>query len=235
MSLLVVLLLITSMVLHVASSDNDWLPSPINATSIPASNPENLTILYGESVPKDYPAYANHIEESPLHEIDPNDYYGKAEELVAPVAQSYYDSLNDDPEIKEYQAPAWDQELSQSSKVKHYQEPESVNSVEQYEYPSYSADPSFRKKPSKDKLLDKTWNVPAPYIPPADNLIEDVSFNIGIILTIFVAAVFALGTIAGLLTSKRNGRSLGSDEDSLTEFVFRGIDRLDNNNNDKRH
>ena len=235
MLLLVVLLILPMVVQAAASSDNDWAPVPINATSSPASNTENLTTLYGENVPIDYPVYYGHDEESPLHEVDPNAYYETAEEIVAPVVQSYYDSLNNNQDVKEYKKPKV-QQGHQESKVKHYQVPESVNSVEQYEYPSYSVDHSFRKKPSKQKLSDKTWNVPAPYIPPADNLIEDVSFNIGIILTIFVAAVFTLGAIAGILTTKRNGRSLGYDEDSLTEYVLRGIDRLDNNNKDiKRH
>lgn len=223
MLLLVVLLAFQT----AASSDQDWAPVPINATSSPDSNPENLTILYGESVPIDDPVYSGRIEESPLHEVDPNAYYGTAEELVAPVVQSYYDSLNEHPDVNEYQAPDV-QQYHQTSKVKQYRKPDIDNSVEEYQYPSYSADHSYRKKPSKQKLSDKTWNVPAPYIPPADNLIEDVSFNIGIILTIFVAAVFSLGAIAGLLTTKRNGRSLGSDEDSFTEYVLRGINRQGN-------
>ena len=85
-----------------------------------------------------------------------------------------------------------------------------------------------------DKLSDKTWNVPAPNIPPADNLIEDVSFNIGIILTVFTVCVIGLGATAGALTTKVNGgRTLGFVEEA-TDLVLQGIERIEqlyNNNN----
>jgi len=78
----------------------------------------------------------------------------------------------------------------------------------------------------QDNLSDKTWNVPAPNIPPAKNLIEDVSFNIGIILVVFTVCVIGLGATAGALTTKVNaGRTLGYVEEA-SDLVLRGIERI---------
>jgi hypothetical protein len=75
--------------------------------------------------------------------------------------------------------------------------------------------------------------VAAPVIPPADNLIDDVSFNIGIILVVFTVFVLSLGAIAGALTMKRNGRrefsgqtgfpDLPPDVSDLTDHVLAAV------------
>ena len=83
----------------------------------------------------------------------------------------------------------------------------------------------------KQQISDKTWNVAAPYIKPADNLIEDVSFNIGIILVAFTVFVLSLGAIAGALTTKRTGgRALLVND--LARDVLAGIRMLEMQFND---
>jgi hypothetical protein len=71
--------------------------------------------------------------------------------------------------------------------------------------------------------------VPAPYIKPANNLIEDVSFNIGIILVAFTIFVMSLGAIAAALTTKRTGRSVSVDDhrEDLISSVFKGFQWMD--------
>lgn len=71
-------------------------------------------------------------------------------------------------------------------------------------------------------ISEKFWNVPAPYIPPNDNILEDVSFSIGIILTVFVIGVISLGVIAGILSKPNSKRSL----DNWSEEILNGISKF---------
>ena len=92
-----------------------------------------------------------------------------------------------------------------------------------------------QRPPTKQQISDKTWNVPAPYIKPNKNLIEDVSFNIGLILVVFIGFVVSLGAIAGAMTMKQNGgRAL--DLDSVAQAaVLQGIQKLEGQFGGKAH
>jgi len=79
------------------------------------------------------------------------------------------------------------------------------------------------------KISEKFWNVPAPYIPPNENLLEDVSFSIGIVLTVFVFGVIFLGVAAGILSKPNSGRSF---DHYFYEEIFNGIAKFAELNSD---
>ena len=215
--------------------DYDWSPSQI-VTELPDSNPdpglaptvevrdnETIHVYYAvqtEATPDDsfQTFYSTQDQQAGFQtpdpvEANPQIYYGpQAGYQTAPVQQQY--------PVKENSPSYYDQNNYQPD-----------NQYSPYlNGPSYGNSLETNPKPSKQKLSDKTWNVPAPYIKPADNLIEDVSFNIGIILVAFTVFVLSLGAIAAALTSKRTGRSVSvsvDEREDLTRSVYRGFQRMD--------
>jgi hypothetical protein len=71
------------------------------------------------------------------------------------------------------------------------------------------------------QVSEKFWNVPAPYIPPNPNILEDTSFAIGVVLTVFVIGVISLGVIAGILSKPNSKRSLNEWHEEILNGIFK--------------
>lgn len=140
-------------------------------------------------------------------------------------------------ENQDFEWSGGDHSLPQS-----YSDPWVQSQTEQtinYDNSQYSYEPNYYGKPSEhstkpkttpnsqQQISEKFWNVPAPYIPPNKNLLEDVSFNVGIILTIFIAAVFTLGFTAGVLSKPNTGRSF-IHLDSINHQIENAIQKFEN-------
>jgi hypothetical protein len=210
--------------------DYDWSPSQI-VTNAPDTDPDlglvpTVEIRDNETIHVYYAVQTEATFDNSLQKQEHADF--QTPDPIAANPQIYYG-----PQASYQTAPVQQnypvQESSQPSYDFNYYQPENKYSSVSSNSPSYGNSIVTHPKPSKQKLSDKTWNVPAPYIKPANNLIEDVSFNIGIILVAFTIFVMSLGAIAAALTTKRTGRSVSVDDhrEDLISSVFKGFQWMD--------
>jgi len=221
--------------------DYDWSPTLI-ATNPPHNRPKDKDQV--NQVEQALPSVQSYPPEDKLQII-----YGlpTREDSVLAIQNPYHDKTEQQQQLhyhddtsQHLQQHHHDDTVQQQQHLyepQHEDHPQSHNYAIDTYYSSHYAANEIQTEPGrpsrpliKQQISDKTWNVAAPYIKPADNLIEDVSFNIGIILVVFTVFVLSLGAIAGALTTKRTGgRSLAvSDLADLAQGVLGGIQMLEN-------
>jgi hypothetical protein len=237
-------------------SEYDWRPTWVDARpseqvqdELAGAEPsgEKLHVVYGVTATQAEPPHHNDDDDSAQQQqkIEQQQQQQQAEQQLLQAEQQQQQKSEQQYQHEQQQTHEYQQYHSEQSPnslyegqehLDNYQDTSHHNSYNENAYHSthYATNlveaetPRPQRHPSKQQLSDKTWNVPAPYIKPNENLIEDVSFNIGLILVMFIGFVVSLGAIAGALTTKLSGgRAIGGlDYDLVAEAVLQGIQKL---------
>jgi len=223
-------------------ADYDWYPTLITTGPPKIEADERVASGSRTGAP---PSEKLHV----IYGVTAEPYIDSTQQPKQPQQQQQHDEIEQRPEQQHYypQQPHEQQHPEQQNSHEQ-QEHEQQNLYEDLSHSNYDTNDYYNYYPShyatnlvdtepsrppgppaKQQISDKTWNVAAPYIKPNDNLIEDVSFNIGMILVGFTLFVLALGAVAGALTMKQTGgRALGGpDAAEVARAVLEGAAKFE--------